>query len=169
MRQRLPVFLLTSLALLGTVHAQTVEGIGSTTATVAVTAEVGPACQMTTSTDRVTLTPTLYWTNTSDATGGMSVNVKCNMGTAYALRVPATLALQNGQNSINATLTGAVDNVVASDSTSNTAATASGQNHPVAITVAHGEVTQNQPTGTYEGTAVITLEVLAPAPELPPL
>ncbi len=149
---------------LGVASAQTtVTGVGSNSTTVTINATVGPACQMNTSTSSVTLSPTLYWTNTTDATGNFSVNVKCNVGTPFNLQVPATLALTNGGASIHAALTGAATNVVASESGANTVASSAGQSYPVNISVAHGEVTQSQPTGLYQGTATVTLEILAPA------
>ncbi|WP_027482953.1 hypothetical protein [Deinococcus pimensis] len=154
---------------LGVASAQsTVTGPGTTTANVTINAKVGPACELQTVTDKVTLSPTLYWTNTTDATGSFDVNVKCNVGTPFNLKVPATVALNNGLASINATLTGTVLNVIASTEGDNGAASSDGQLYPIDITVAHGAVTQSQPTGLYQGTATVTLEILAPiAPPLP--
>ena len=160
------LFTTLALGLLGLASAQTIEGVGTTTASVSISAEVGSACEMTTSTMSVSLSPTLYWTNTSDATGNMTVTVKCNLGTQYAVRVPETLNLMNGAVSLTASLSGGVDSVAAADDEENSAASAGGQPYLIDITVPHGEVTQDKPTGTYMGSATITLEVLAaPTPD----
>lgn len=139
--------------------AQTVEGVSSTTAPLDVKAYVGSACILN-APETVALSPALYWTNPQNATGNIVVNVRCNLGTEFALSAPSALTLALGSATLAGTISGNVDTAVAGQN--NTADTPDGQDYAFEVVVAASQLDVTQPAGVYSGSTTITMDLLGP-------
>ncbi|WP_027482954.1 hypothetical protein [Deinococcus pimensis] len=161
MKRHAITLLLIAMTATPALAVETLEGPGSAQSNVTVKTKIGSACIMSVN-GPVNLTPTLYWTSTTDATGTAQVNVRCNEGTQFKLSAPPSATLQNGEASIKADITGGTNGIVTA-STSNGASTTTGQTYNFNVTVAATQLSASNPVGAYGGTATVTLELVGPA------